>query len=112
MTDDTKALQSLSHAWKSGYAQAKEEDDMDRRFCPHCNPCDHNGNEKCRAKNDDTKALVAQIDSLFYQGDREAINQVVLATIERLERELAATKAELEKAKASHMPFPEIDWTL
>lgn len=39
---------AMSHTWKSGYAQAKEEDVLSRRFCPHCNPCDGAGNEECR----------------------------------------------------------------
>lgn len=46
---DGPAADPLSHAWKSGYAQAKEEDELAQRFCPHCNPCQHDGDERCRA---------------------------------------------------------------
>lgn len=34
---------------KKPYAQAKEEAALDKQFCPHCNPCLHTTNPKCRA---------------------------------------------------------------
>lgn len=38
-----------SIAWKMGYEQAKDEARMDKQFCPHCNPCNHDGNAQCRS---------------------------------------------------------------
>ena len=60
---------------------------MAQRFCPHCNPCSHDGDERCRAPDpiaaqpDDVEALIARLEDNV----RTSV-ECVLALRERVER--------------------------
>ena len=84
---------AVSHAWKSGYAQAKEEDVLSRRFCPHCNPCDGAGNEECR------KPVPPSPDADLVARIKEANAVIWVAHPHEKRSAMSAAKAEKRKAK-------------
>lgn len=91
------AADPLSHAWKSGYAQAKEESALEQQFCPHCNPCCGDGNDKCRKPAADPIAdLARRLRALRIVDEVHSDNPLgrdAADALERLARENAALRA-------------------
>lgn len=104
---------AMSHTWKSGYAQAKEEDVLSRRFCPHCNPCDGAGNEECRkpVPPSPDADLVARATAYLTGGglfnpelaNHDAVRDLIIDcrdALKRLTRERDEALAECERLRA------------